>query len=71
MNDSTSSNLSAEEWKVLRNLADGRSNLIKVPIMALQWQTRIEMTSSRKILDNYGIPIHTRMLNLTKIFLLF
>ena len=36
MNDTTQINLSAEEWKALGNLADDRSILIKVPIMALQ-----------------------------------
>ena len=66
MNDFTQSNLSGEEWKALRNLADERSIVIKAADKVLQYG--IEMTAYGKLLDNYGIPIYTRMLNLTKIF---
>ena len=65
MNDSTQSNLSGEEWNALRNLADERSIVIKAGDKVVQYG--MEMTAYRKLLDNYGIPIDTRMLHLTKI----
>ena len=70
MNDSTQSNLSGEEWKALRHLVDDMSIVIKGADKGSSMVVRIELTTARKLLDDYEIPIYTRMLNLTKIFLL-
>ena len=70
MNDSTQSNLSGEEWKALRHLVDDMSILIKGADKSSSMVVWIELTTARKLLDDYEIPIYTRMLNLAKILLL-
>ena len=70
MNDSTQGSLSGEEWKALRNLADDKSILKKCAdkgSSVVVWdRDDYRQEASRQL----RIPIYTRLLNLTKIFLL-
>ena len=67
MNDSTQSNPSEEEWMVLRDLADDRNVLIKSNDKG---SSVVVWDKDDYLLNNYGTSIYTKMLHLTKIFLL-
>ena len=70
MNDSTQSSLSGDKWETLRNLADVRSIVIEGADKVSSVVVWDKKATSRKVLNNYGIPIYRRMLNLTKMFFL-
>ena len=53
---------------MLRDLETDKCSVIKGAEKWFQWFYWIGMNTSRKPLDNYGILIYRRILNVTKIF---
>ena len=62
------SNLSTEEWKATRSLADDRSIVIKKQTKALLWSFGKEMVILRKSEDNWETEVCFRRLILKKNF---
>ena len=62
------SNLSAEEWKAIRSLADDRSIVIKKRKKALVWLFGKEITILRKPKNNCETKVCIRRLTLKKNF---
>ena len=62
------SNLSTEEWKAIRSLADDRSIVIKKRAKALLWSFEKEMNMLRKPKNNWETKVCIRRLTLKKNF---
>ena len=60
------SNLSTEEWKAIRSLADDRSIVIKKQTNALMWSFGKEVTILRKPKNNWETKVSIRRLTLKK-----
>ena len=60
------SNLSTEEWKAIRSLADDRSIVIKKRTNALMWSFGKEVTILRKPKNNWETKVSIRRLTLKK-----
>ena len=60
------SNLSTEEWKAIRSLADDRSIVIKKRTNALMWSFEKEVTILRKPKNNWETKVSIRRLTLKK-----